>query len=338
MRRTRITTITALAAAGLTLAACGGGGTVEDPGVAPAEEGGEPAAGGDGDQPYVALVSKGFQHQFWQAVQQGAEDAAEEFDVELSFEGPDDESQVDQQIQMLNTALERNPDALGFAALDSQAAEPLLEQADEAGVPVIAFDSGVESDIPVTTVSTDNSAAAAGAAEHMAELIGGEGQVALVVHDQTSISGIERRDGFVEWMEENAPDIEIVDIQYGGGDQLESTSIARSMITANPELDGMFGSNEGSAIGIVNAVQELDAADQLTVVGFDSGQAQIEAIRNGTMEGAITQNPIGIGYETVKAAVDVLEGEEVPESIDTGYYWYDQSNIDDEEIQAVIYE
>jgi len=89
---------------------------------------------------------------------------------------------------------------------------------------------------------------------------------------------------------------------------------------------------------VVNAVKELNQAGDIIVIGFDSGQAQIDAIRDGTMAGAITQNPVGIGYETVKAAVDALNGEELPEAIDTGFSWYDAENIDDEEIQAVLYE
>jgi ribose transport system substrate-binding protein len=301
--------------------------------------GGSGSDGGGGDKPYIALVSKGFQHQFWQAVKAGAEQAAEEFDVEITFEGPDTEADVDQQIQMLQTALDKSPAAIGFAALDSQAAGPLLQQAKDSNIPVIAFDSGVDSDIPLTTAATDNLAAAAEAAKHMAEAVGHEGKVALVVHDQTSVTGQERRDGFVEYMEENEPNIEIVDIQYGGGDQAKSADLAKAIIAANPDLKGIYGSNEGSAIGVVQAVKELgiDPA-ALAVVGFDSGEAQMDAIRDGLMIGAITQNPVGIGYETVKAAVEAIDGEDLPETIDTGYYWYDATNIDDEEIQAVLYE
>ncbi len=110
--------------------------------------------------------------------------------------------------------LAKNPTAIGFAALDSQAAIPLLKQAQEKGIPVIAFDSGVDSDIPVSTASTDNIAAAALAADKMAELIGGAGQVAVVAHDQTSRTGIDRVDGFVNQMKANHPDIEVVTVQY----------------------------------------------------------------------------------------------------------------------------
>ncbi len=327
----RILVMAAALVAALVLAACGGDGATDTAGDAV-------DGNGDGDRPYIALVSKGFQHQFWQAVNQGAEEAAEEFDVEITFEGPDSEAEVAQQIDMLRTAMDRNPDALGFAALDSEAAAPLMEDAEARDIPVIAFDSGVDSDVPLTTAATDNLAAAAHAAEKMVELTGGEGQIALIVHDQTSVTGVERRDGFVQYIEENAPDMEIVAIQYGGGDHLESTNLATAIMQGNPDLVGMFGANEGSAIGVVNAVNELGRAGDIVVIGFDSGQAQIDAIREGMMAGAITQNPIGIGYETVKAAVGALNGEDLPETIDTGFFWYDQSNIDDEEIQAVLYE
>ncbi len=325
-RKRTIGAVVGLAAAALVLAGC-------------ASDGGGSTDAAGGDTPYVALVSKGFQHQFWQAVKSGAEQAAEEYGVEITFEGPDTEADVDQQIQMLQTALDKSPDAVGFAALDSQAAGPLLQQAEDSGIPVIAFDSGVDSDIPLTTAATDNLAAAAEAAKHLAEAVGHEGKVALVVHDQTSVTGQQRRDGFVDYMEENEPNIEIVDIQYGGGDQAKSADLAKAIIAANPDLKGIYGSNEGSAIGVVQAVKEL-AIDptQLVVVGFDSGKAQMDAIRDGLMIGAITQNPVGIGYETVKAAVEAIDGKELPKTIDTGYYWYDATNIDDEEIQAVLYE
>ena len=296
-----------------------------------------PAATAVGDEMYIPLVSKGFQHQFWQAVKQGAEKAANEEGVRITFEGPDNETMVDRQIDMLSAALANKPAAIGFAALDSQAAIPLLRQAQEAGIPVVAFDSGVDSDIPVATATTDNVAAAGLAADKMAEKIGGKGKVAVVAHDQTSRTGIDRRDGFVNRMAEKHPDIEIVTIQYGQGDHLKSTEVTKAILTANPDLKGIFGTNEGSAIGVVNGVQELGTKD-LVIIGYDSGKAQKDAIKSGLMAGAITQNPVGIGYETVKAAVAAVNGKEVPVLIDTGFFYYDASNIDDPEIAAVLYD
>ncbi len=291
---------------------------------------------GAADKLYVPLISKGFQHQFWQAVKAGADKAGKELGVEVTFEGPDNESQVDKQIDMLAAALAKKPAAIGFAALDSQAAIPLLKQAQEAKIPVIAFDSGVDSDIPVATASTDNIAAAALAADKMASLIGDAGKVAVVAHDQTSRTGVDRRDGFVNRMKEAHPNVEIVTIEYGGGDHLKSTEITKAILTANPDIKGIFGTNEGSAIGVVNGVKESGA--KVVVVGYDSGKAQKDAIRDGTMAGAITQNPVGIGYETVKAAVAASKGEKVEKNIDTGFFWYDKTNIDAPEISAVLYD
>ncbi|KZK89378.1 D-allose-binding periplasmic protein precursor [Pseudovibrio sp. Ad46] len=288
------------------------------------------------DKVYIPLISKGFQHQFWQAVKAGADNAAAELNVEITFEGPDSEAMVDRQIDMLAAALAKNPAAIGFAALDSQAAIPLLRQAQSAGIPIIAFDSGVESEIPVALAATDNVAAASLAADKMAELIGKTGKVAVVAHDQTSRTGIDRRDGFLNQMK-NYPDIEVVTVQYGGGDQLKSTELTKAILTANPDIKGVFGTNEGSAIGVANGVREMGSKD-VVIIGYDSGRAQKDAVRSGLMAGAITQNPVGIGYETVKAAVMASQGKDVPSNIDTGFYYYDASNIDDPEIAAVLYD
>ncbi len=302
--------------------------------AAPAEAaGGEAAA-----KPYIPVISKGFQHQFWQAVKLGSEQAAADYNVDITFEGPATEAEVDRQIEMLQAALAKNPAAICLAALDTKAAIPLLEEAQAKGIPVVGFDSGVDSDIPVATASTDNIAAAALAADKMAELIGGEGKVAVLVHDQTSRTGIDRRDGFINRIAEAYPNIEIVNLDYGAGDQLKSTDIAKAVIQANPDLKGYFGANEGSIIGVLNAVTELGKEGQITVIGYDSGKQQIDAIRAGTEAGAITQNPIGIGYKCVEAAVKAINGEPVDKVIDTGFFWYDATNIDSDEIKAVLYE
>jgi ribose transport system substrate-binding protein len=285
---------------------------------------------------YIPLISKGFQHQFWQAVKQGADQAAKDYKVTVTFEGPETEAMVDKQIDMLSAALAKNPKAIGFAALDSQAAIPLLKKAQAAKIPVVAFDSGVDSDIPVTTATTDNKAAAALAADKLAALIGSEGEVAVVAHDQTSRTGIDRRDGFVDRIKANYPKIKIVSIQYGAGDQLKSTEITKSILQGFPNIKGIFGTNEGSAIGVVNGVRETKR--KIVIVGYDSGKQQKDAIRDGTMAGAITQNPVGIGYKTVEAAVKALKGEKLPKVIDTGFFWYDKSNIADPKIAAVLYD
>jgi ribose transport system substrate-binding protein len=244
---------------------------------------------------------------------------------------------VDKQLDMLQTDLAKNPSAICFAALDSKAAIPLLQEAKKRHIPVIGFDSGVDSDIPVTTAATDNIAAAALAADKMAELIGGSGKVGVIIHDQTSRTGIDRGTGFLNQMKKKYPNIQIIGPQYGGGDQLKSTDLAKAMIQANPDIKGFFGGNEGSIIGVLNAVKELDLVGKVTVIGYDSGKQQLDAIRSGEEAGAITQDPIGIGYKAVEAAVKAIRGQKVPKSIDTGFHWFDKSNIDDPAIAAVLY-
>jgi ribose transport system substrate-binding protein len=287
---------------------------------------------------YIPIIAKGFMHQFWQAVKLGAEKAAKEFNVDITFEGPDTDTQIDKQVEMLQVAIDKKASAIGFAALDSQAVIPLLKEAQKKNIPIIAFDSGVDSDIPLATATTDNLKAAAVAADKMAEFIGNEGEVAVISFSQTALNAKQRRDGFVDQIKAKYPNIKIVDIQYGGGDHLQSTDLAKTIMQAHPNLKGFFGTNEGSAIGILNAVAELKKEGKITIVGYDSGKQQMSAIRSGTMAGAITQNPIGIGYETVKAALAAAKGEKVEKTIDTGFYWYDKTNIDDEKIKAVLYE
>jgi ribose transport system substrate-binding protein len=291
---------------------------------------------GDDAAIYVPIVSKGFQHQFWLAVKAGAEAKAEELNMEVNFIGPENESQVDKQIEMLQAEYDKDPDAVCFAALDSVAALPLLEQMQADGIPVIAFDSGVEGDIPVTTAATDNVAAAALAAEKMFELVGEGAQVGVIVHDQTSRTGIDRTEGFIAKAEELG--LEIVGPDFGGGDQLKSTDLAKTMIQGHPDIKGFFGGNEGSAIGVVNAVNELGKSGEIVVIGYDSGIIQINAIKDGTMAGAVQQNPVGIGAKCVEAAAMALQGMEVPENIDTGFLWADAETIDDPEVVAVLYE
>lgn len=294
------------------------------------------AVKGDGTKT-VYLVSKGFQHRFWQAVKEGAEQAGDELGYKVNFVGPQDETKVTEQTDQLKSALDSGPAAIGFAALDSKAAADLLSEINSKGIPVVAFDSGVESDIPVTTVQTDNKAAAAEAAKHMIELLKGKkGSVGMVCHDSTSTTGKQRCEGFKEYFKANAPaDLKLLDEQIAG-EVTKAADTSLSIIQANSDIVGMYGSNEAAASGIVQGVAE--SGKDVTVVGFDSGKTQMDAIKSGTEAGAVTQSPVKIGYYTVKAAVAALNGAELPKVIDSGFAWYDKSNIDNAEIKANLYE
>ena len=284
---------------------------------------------------YFPIIAKGFSHQFWQAVKSGAESAAAANGVTITFEGPNTEAEIDKQTDILNAAIAKKPQGLGFAALDSQAQVPALQKAADAGIPIVAVDSGVESDLPLTTCTTDNVNAAGAAADKLAEAIGGEGEVAAQIHDQTSATGIGRRDGFVNRIKEKYPKITIVDIKYAN-DALKATDDIKATLQAFPNLKGIFASNEGTAVGLAVALKESGA--KVVGVGYDSGKTQKDAILDGTLLGSITQNPVGIGECVVNSLAKAMKGETLPKVIDTGFYWYDKTNITDPKVAAVLYD
>jgi len=324
----------------LALAACSGATATP---TAPAATTGATAAATTGATtaalPYISIVSKGFQHQFWQAVKKGATDEGAKEGATVNFIGPNTESDVQPQLDMLSAELAKKPAALCFAALDSKAAGPTLQKFADAKIPVIAFDSGVDSTIPLTTVATDNIAAAALAADKMGDKLGGKGKVGVIIHDQTSRTGIDRAKGFVDEMKLKYPNITIIGPQYGGGDLAKSADLAKSMLAANPDINGFFGGNEGSIGGVLNAVTELHLDQtKLTIIGYDSGQKQIDAINSGLEFGAVQQNPIGIGAKCVVEAMLAIKGQTTFDKVvDTGFLWADKTTINNADVQAVLY-
>lgn len=337
MKKRILATILAVAMT-LSMVACGTKPAAETPDAPAAEEGEEQASTAEEDDKYIAMIALGFSHQYWQAVKQGAEEAAADLGYRITFEGPEAETMVDKQVDMLKTALQNNPQAVCMAAIDTESVAGILQEAKKDGMPVVGFDAGVGAEESDAKCSTDSKAAGALAAEHAAEILGGKGKVAIIGHSQTVIDAVERVVGFQEKIESDYPDIEIVDIQYGEGDHMKSAEIAKSMVVANPDLQLIYTSNEGSCVGAYNGLKEAGKIGEVELIGFDSSAAMKEAIRSGEIVGAITQNPIGMGRAAVETAVKLINGEEVPEFIDTGCCWYDASNMDDPEIAPLLYD
>jgi len=287
---------------------------------------------------YIPIISKGWQHQYWQSVKMGAEKAAKDYNIRITFEAPEADIAVNKQIEMIDSALSRNPDALVLSAVNSKAVIHELEKAKSLNIPVIGFDSGVDSDILVTTVSTDNTSAGSLAADKMADAIGQKGEIAVICHDSVSTTGTERRDGFLNRIKGKYPKIEVVDVKYGNGDHDISKRITKTIIENHPNIKGIFATNEGSAYGLINGITEKNKIGKIIIVGFDAGKFQKNAVRSGVMIGAITQDPVMVGYKAVEAAFKVLKGEMLPKNIDTGYKWYDKTNVDDEKMKTLLYE
>ncbi len=284
---------------------------------------------------YIPIIVKAVESRLWELVQEGALKAAEDYGIEITFQGTARGAEVQKQLDLLEAELLNTPQAIILSALDARAVTPYLENALSRGIPVIGIDSGVDSPIVRTTVATDNYSAGALAADRMAELLGETGKVGLIVLDRTSRVGIDRADGFIETMRQKYPNIEVLPPKFGEGSLEMSRETARKMLIENPDMRGVFGANEDSTIGIVEAVEALNREDEVKIIGFDVGRVA-QAVREGRVAGAIAQNPREMGYRAVETAYLAYLGQRLPEFIDTGFAWYDKNNIDTEEIQQLM--
>lgn len=300
-------------------------------------EGAQGEGEGGGEQKYVAVISKGYQHEFWKTVEKGAMKAGEEANLKVTFEGPDNETMVDKQIEMVENAITKKADVIMLAPLDNKALLPVVQKAEEKGIPVITFDSNLNSDIQKSFIATDNKVAGSIAAKETAKLIGNEGEVAIVAHNEGTSTAQERRDGFKEEIEKNYSNIKIVSIQYSDGDHAKALSKSTDIMTSNPNLKAIYATNEGAAIGVATAVKEKGNADKIKVVGFDSSDQEIKFLEEGIITGFVVQNPYNMGYLGVKAASDLLNDKTIEKRIDTGATYVDKNNMNNDDIQKLLY-
>ena len=342
---------------------------------APAEE--TPAAETTGEKMYIPVMAKGFQHQFWQAVAAGSAAAAEDYNVDIYFDGPASETEIDAQVNMVKNELAKNPKAMALAALSTDAVTEILEECAEKNIPVIGFDSGVPGDTTgavKATACTNNENAAAIAADKFNEnetvveaMKNATSDNPVIIgclsQDAVSASVTGRTTGFVDEMAKIAETYQPGKVSIEGHAKWEkkvdapaiiievaisATTEATAVQTAANSLLGMnpvaiFCSNEGAVTGFLAAVSDgEDLAEGgkyagLVVAGFDAGAAQKNAVRQGWFYGSVTQDPYQIGYKAVELAVKAANGEAV-EDVDTGAQWYDASNIDDEMIAMLVYD
>lgn len=284
----------------------------------------------------IAVVPKGLGHQFWATVKAGADAAGREFDAKILWNGPAQETEVVKQINIIQDMITRGVDAIVMAACDENALVDTIQNAIDAGIPVITIDSGVQSDLPISFIATDNIKGAQEAANALAELIGGEGEVGLMPFVPGAATSEMRENGFREGLKEY-PDIELVSTIYSYSDTARAVASVEDMMTANPGLDGLFAANEAGAIGAVQALEAADKAGEIKLVAFDASPDQIKALERGTIQALIVQDPFRMGYEGVKSAIDHIEGREVPERIDTGVTVVTADNLNEPEIQKLLH-
>lgn len=284
----------------------------------------------------IAVIPKATSHLFWLSVQSGAMAAGKEFDVEIIWNGPATETDYSRQIQIMDSMIAQRVDAIALAASERKALVASVDRAAAAGIPVTVFDSGLESTNYVSYVATDNVQAGRMAARRLAELIGGSGQVGLVMHAPGSASTMDRETGFTETIEREFPRIRIVGRQFGMSDPAKSRAAAENILTAQPGLNGIFASSEPSSIGASLALKARNLDNQVTLIAFDSSETMVEDLRSGAIDAMVVQDPQRMGYEAVRTLVQKLEGKSVPKRLDLNAIVVQKKDLGEEQVKRLL--
>jgi len=313
------------------------------PGTPPAPAGDQPAQGptSPGAAPQAggklkfAVVPKGLTHQFWLTVKAGADAAGKDLGVEINWIGPEKETEVVKQINLIEDQIGAGVNAIVMAACDQDALVDVIQNALDKKIPVVTIDSGVNSDLPYSFIATDNVAGAAAAARKLAELIGNEGEVGLIPFVKGAGTSEQREEGFKKGMAE-FPNVRVLDPQYCQSDVIKAMNITEDMLTAYPDLKGIFAANEPAALGVVQALEAAGKAGAIKLVAFDAGDDEVAALKRGTIQALIVQNPFRMGYDGVKTAYEALQGKPVEKRIDTGVTVVTMDNLETPEVKKLL--
>ena len=339
------------------------------------DEGNKTEGSGDSKGYHFEVVVKSFQASYWQAAVQGINQACDELGVTANTTGPNAESDIADQVNMLNNAINKDPDGIALAACDQNSVLGPLQSALDKKIPVVCFDSGVpgapEGSVYATVV-TDNEQAGGIAAEHIYPAIKdrlGKGQVRVgeVNQDATSANISERGMGFInkfiELAKADGYTVAVVGNDFyvnqvkDNGDQASADIILEVAVPAQTTVElcateasnimnkddtiAMFGSNQVSAEGVLTANQNLNklGTDEGKIVGagFDAGSVLKAAVKDGTMLGAVTQSPLMQGKISIETLAKICDGESV-EDVTTDGYWYDSTNMEDADIVPNLYD
>ena len=290
----------------------------------------------------IAVIPKGTIHEFWKTVHAGADMAGRELDVDILWKGSLKEDDREAQISVVENIITRGVDGIVLAPLDDAAMRRPVDEAMRNGIPVVIFDSGLQGNNYISYVATDNFKAGQLAGQYMAKLLDGKGNVAVLRYAEGSDSTTKREDGFLDAINAFEGIEVITSNQYAGVTTESALQAAENLLSrfgATEEslrIDGIFCATEPTALGILRALQNADFAGKVKFVGFDSSEKMIAALRAGELSGFVVQNPMRIGYLSVKTLVGHLRGEQAPRQIDTGSTLVTIENIDHSEVQKLL--
>jgi len=221
--------------------------------------------------------------------------------------------------------------------LDARALVRPVEEATGSGIPVVIFDSALESKKIVSYVATDNLKGGRLAGEYMARLLNGKGKVLMLRYQEGSASTEAREQGFLEALKA-FPGIELISSDQHAGPTRDTAKRASENLLNRygTQVQGVFAVNESAAAGMLLALQDLGRAGKITFLGFDAHQSFLDAMKRGEMSGFVLQNPFEMGYQAVKTMVQHLQGKTVPAVVDTGVQVVTPENMDTPEMQRVL--
>lgn len=300
-----------------------------------------PSAGG-AKKLRIAVIPKGTSHDFWYSVRAGVEKAdAELDDVEVTWKGPVSEGDTSDQIKIIESFVADGYDGICLAPLDARALQQPVEAAMAEKVPVLIFDSALENDEGIVSyVATNNHRGGEVAGLRLAELLGGKGSVILMRYAINSQSTEEREQGFLDAIKQ-FPDIKILSAdKYAGPDERGAIELSENLLANfGDQVNGIFCPNQSTASGMLTALRR-DArglAGKVKFVGFDAGDNIVDGLHKKEMQGAVLQDPVQMGYESVQTMVKHLRGEQVPKRIETREVLATDENVDDPTIQSLVH-
>ncbi len=269
----------------------------------------------DSEKMAVGVVPKGANHIFWQTVHAGAIKAAKEESLRIEWNAPTLEIDSSRQIAIIESMVNRRLAGIALAPVDRKALVGVVERAASSGIPIAIFDSDIDTDKRITYIATDNREGGRKAARLLAELLLGEGEVAVVSFMPGSAATMEREEGFREELKKNFPKIQVVQTAYGMADRAKARAASENIMAAHPNLRGLFADNESSSAGAVLALKSRGNA-QVRMVAFDSNDELVSDVQDRYIDGLVIQKPFQMGYESVKAIARKLRGQPVVSRID----------------------
>jgi len=268
----------------------------------------------------IALVTKAMDSEFWLVMADGAKAAAAARPgVKLSIVAPDREINIDQQVTILEDQTRKGVKALVVSPAGSAQILSALEQATQRGVPVILVDTDAPFDKKVTYIGTNNRRGGQLAAKGLAEAIGSaHAEVALISGVPGNESQDERALGFIDAVASEYPNLKLVAQQPGNSERALGLTVMENILTAHPNVKGVFATNDQMALGAMEALEARGLRGKVKIVGFDATKEAVQATVDGRLAGSVAQNPFLMGQRGVEAALAALDGKPVEKRIDTG--------------------